>query len=121
MKSKLLPTAILFLAAIAIPQPAPAPVPILESDLRTLPGTPIGEAKSYWLAPYVRVSEGGIRRHGTRSVTWLSEDGSSKTLAVAHDQPGFVEVKENGTWIVMGELSNLFSRSMFPNAMSVPI
>jgi hypothetical protein len=68
----------------------PGPIP-------PLPGVSKGKIETYWLAPYVRVSEG----FGGTTVTWFSEDGHlRRQSAVSGIEPGFVNVIGQGETIL---------------------
>jgi hypothetical protein len=67
-------------SALGVPPPGPGP---------TLPGVSKGQIETYWLAPYVWVSEG----FGGTTVTWFTEDGHiRRQTAVSGIEPGFVNV-----------------------------
>ena len=54
-----------------------------------LPGASKGKIETYWLAPYVRASEG----LGGKTITWFAEDGQIKRqTAVSGIEPGFVDI-----------------------------
>jgi len=54
-----------------------------------LPGVSKGKIETYWLAPYVRTSEG----LGGKTITWFAEDGHIKRqTAVSGIEPGFVDI-----------------------------
>jgi hypothetical protein len=62
--------------------PPPGPFP-------DLPGVSKGKIETYWLAPYVRVSEG----FGGTTITWFTEGGHIKRqTAVSGIEPGFVDI-----------------------------
>jgi hypothetical protein len=62
----------------SVPPPPPGPA---------LPGENKGKIETYWLAPYVRASEG----FGGSTVTWFAKDGRVKRqAAVSGFEPGFV-------------------------------
>jgi hypothetical protein len=90
MKPKLILYLALVLSSISFgqplstPTPAPDPPPPPGSDL---PGDNAGKIKTYWLAPYVRATEG----FGGTTVTWFADDGRVKRqTAVSVIEPGFV-------------------------------
>lgn len=77
--------------ARAVGGPPPAP----ESDL---PGQNQRKIETYWLAPYVRVSEG----FGGTWVTWFDETGKVKRqIATDGVEPGFVNIIGKGE-IILG-------------------
>jgi hypothetical protein len=86
MKTKLLLYFVVILNGASFGEPFSTPGPPPGPDL------PNGDAykmKSYWLAPYVRVSEG----FGGTTVAWFGEDGHIKRQnAVSGVEPGFVNL-----------------------------
>jgi hypothetical protein len=74
----------LFGQPISIPPPLPDP-PLSSSP--DLPGENAGKIRTYWLAPYLRASEG----FGGTKVTWFDKDGQIKRQAdVSSIESGFV-------------------------------
>lgn len=101
MKSRFLAVSFLFLAAMAIPRVAKAPPPMTKSTQQA-PGASQGKATSYWLAPYIKVSQEQIGKHSTQTVTWYSEDGSAKTQIVDAVDQGYATTRENGQKFALG-------------------
>jgi hypothetical protein len=65
---------------VSVPFPGPGP---------DLPGVSKGKIESYWLAPYVRASEG----FGGGTITWFTEDWHiRRRTAVSGIEPGFVDI-----------------------------
>jgi outer membrane protein assembly factor BamB len=84
MKSKLILCLALVLSGISFGQPFSIPPMPSSSDL---PGENAVKMRTYWLAPYVRASEG----FGGTKVTWFDKDGQIKRQAdVRSIEPGFV-------------------------------
>ncbi len=89
VNSKLLAAASFLVAVVVLRQPATAGQP--PGPTPDLPGVTKSKAEAYWIAPYVRVSEERISKHGTTSVTWFTEEGKIKRkIEVSSTQPGFV-------------------------------
>ncbi|HEY2589362.1 MAG TPA: hypothetical protein VGI81_26690 [Tepidisphaeraceae bacterium] len=78
----------------------------------TLPGEAAGEQRSYWLAPYVFVTEMNVGRSRTATVRWMAEDGKvvrEITGPQGGIEPGFVLERRpggdvvhpvNGSWAI---------------------
>jgi hypothetical protein len=90
MKTKLLLCLTLVLSSISFGQPIPIPPPLPDPPPPpgpNLPGENAGKIRTYWLAPYVRVSEG----FGGSKVTWFDTNGRIKRqVNVSNIEPGFV-------------------------------
>lgn len=100
MKSKVLVTKLLFLAAIVIPHPGIAGQPL--GAMPDLPGVSIGRANAYWIAPYVKVSEVRVGEQVTTTATWITDDGGKRTIGVVDFHPGFVTARENDQEVILG-------------------
>jgi hypothetical protein len=84
MKPKLILCLALVLSSVSFGQPLSIPPPSPGSDL---PGDNAGKIKIYWLAPYVRATEG----FGGTTVIWFADDGRVKRqTAVSVIETGFV-------------------------------
>ena len=90
MKKKLLLCLALFLSGNLFGQPLSVPPPLSDPPpppSPDLPGENAGKIETYWLAPYVRASEG----FGGTTVTWFADDGRVKRqTTVSVIEPGFV-------------------------------
>ncbi len=82
------------LNGIVFGEPFSIPPPPPGADL---PGDNAGKTRTYWLAPYVRASEG----FGGTTVTWFDQDGRVKRQAAVNViEPGFVDTVGHGETIL---------------------
>jgi hypothetical protein len=91
-------------SSVALSQPPPPKI--------DLPGKVAGEHRSYWLAPYVFVTEMHVGQSDTETVQWLGENGQVlREITQPQDfiEPGFVLERRpggttvhavNGTWSI---------------------